>query len=79
MLNEHELDVSVGKALQTSPFTIMERIDEGSFEESWSLFKANRQYSFTDCTSFNIMRRLGITHAFTFDKHFKSAGFQTIS
>ena len=78
VLNEHELAVSVGEALQTSPFTIMERIDEGSFEESWSFFEANRQYSFTDCTSFNIMRRLGITHAFTFDKHFKSAGFQMI-
>lgn len=78
VLNEHELAVSVGKALQTSPFTTMERIDEGSFKESWSFFKANTQYSFTDCTSFNIMRRLGITHAFTFDKHFKSAGFQMI-
>jgi len=78
VLNEHELAVSVGEALQTSPFTIMERIDEGSFEESWSFFKANKEYSFTDCTSFNIMRRLGITHAFTFDKHFKSAGFQMI-
>ena len=78
VLNEHELAVSVGKALQTSPFTTMERIDEGSFKGSWSFFKANTQYSFTDCTSFNIMRRLGITHAFTFDKHFKSAGFQMI-
>ena len=78
VLNKHELAVSVGEALQTSPFTIVIRIDENLFEESWSFFKTNKQYSFTDCTSFNVMRRLSITNAFTFDKHFKSFGFQTI-
>lgn len=78
VLNEHELAVSVGEALQISPFTILVRVDDSSFDESWSFFRENKQYSFTDCTSFNIMRRLGITHAFTFDKHFKSVGFQII-
>lgn len=31
--------------------------------------------SFTDCTSFAVMKRLELTHVATFDQHFKRAGF----
>lgn len=78
VLNKHELALNVGEALQTSPFTTMIRIDEELFKEAWNFFKENKDYSFTDCTSFNAMKRHGITHAFTLDKHFQNAGFQTI-
>jgi len=78
VLNRHELALNVGEALQTSPFTIIIRIDEELFMEAWSYFKENKGYSFTDCTSFNAMKKHGVTHAFTFDKHFRNAGFQTI-
>ena len=78
VLNEHELAVSVGEALLTSPFTTVLRTDEKLFHEVWDFFKENTGYSFTDCSSFSAMREHGITHAFTFDKHFKDAGFQTI-
>ena len=78
VLNKHELALNVGEALQASPFTIMIRINEDLFSEAWNYFKENRHYSFTDCTSFNAMKKHGITHAFTFDKHFQNAGFQMI-
>jgi len=78
MLNRHELAISVGEGLLTSPFTTLLRIDNELFQEAWTRFKDNKGYSFTDCTSFTIMKRLGITHAFTFDKHFENAGFQAI-
>ncbi len=39
------------------------------FEKDWS------KLSFTDCVSFAVMKRLGLTDAATFDKHFKRAGF----
>jgi predicted nucleic acid-binding protein len=78
MLNRHELAVSVGQGLLTSPFTTLLRIDEEFFQEAWNHFGDSRGHSFTDCTSFTVMRKFGITHAFTFDRHFGEAGFQTI-
>jgi uncharacterized protein len=35
---------------------------------------ADKQWSFTDCTSRVIMQRLGIQRAFTFDEHFRQFG-----
>jgi predicted nucleic acid-binding protein len=39
---------------------------------------ADKGVSFTDCISLAIMRRLGMRIAFTFDRHFRDGGFQTI-
>ncbi|KKQ53391.1 hypothetical protein A2865_00535 [Candidatus Woesebacteria bacterium RIFCSPHIGHO2_01_FULL_39_17] len=44
---------------------------------AWELFKKLPvEVSYTDCTSFGLMKRLDLVHAFTFDKHFIQAGFQ---
>jgi predicted nucleic acid-binding protein len=34
-----------------------------------------RDLSLVDCTSFLLMRRLGLVHAFAFDRHFAEQGF----
>ncbi len=34
-----------------------------------------RQLSLVDCTSFTLMRQLGIYYVFTFDRHFAEQGF----
>jgi len=36
---------------------------------------ADQDVSFTDCVSFALMRREGIRHAFSFDRHFLAAKF----
>ncbi len=38
----------------------------------------DQDFSFTDCTSFVVMRELGITEVFTSDKHFGTMGFTLI-
>lgn len=47
------------------------------FRSALQLLKAHadRSWSFTDCTSFVIMRELGIAHAFSFNADFRQAGF----
>ncbi len=40
---------------------------------------ADKDFSFTDPTSFAVMERLGITLAFSFDQDFVRAGFTRFS
>ena len=39
---------------------------------------ADQDVSYTDCVSFAIMHRLRIRTAFTFDRHFRLAGFDVL-
>jgi len=78
VLGNHELALRLGEALQASPLTTIIQVDRGLFRESWEFFKQNEGYSFTDCTSFQAMKRHGIDCAFTFDGHFRKVGVNTI-
>ena len=78
VLGKHELAKDVGEALLSSPFTSMLRIDEEAFQDAWTRFTTAQGTSFTDCTSFSMIERYGITQVFTLDRHFREAGFNTI-
>ncbi len=57
----------------TTPIIRMTQADE---EKAWALFRQypDKRFSFTDCTSFAIMKRLGIRTAFAFDDDFRQFG-----
>ena len=46
-------------------------------EKAWEWFLLNwSDLSFTDCVSFTVMKRLGLTSVATFDNHFQKAGLR---
>jgi predicted nucleic acid-binding protein len=47
-------------------------IEASDLEAAWRIAQAfaDQDFSFTDCTSFALMERLGIEDAFAFDRHF---------
>jgi len=57
-----------------------ERIDAGRFDQARRLFFQYRDkaFSFTDCTTFVVMRERRLTQALTTDHHFKQMRFQVI-
>jgi predicted nucleic acid-binding protein len=63
-----------------SPRLRWERIDSDRFEKARHLFfqYRDKHFSFTDCTSFVIMREIRLTHAITTDRHFRQMGFQVL-
>lgn len=42
------------------------------------LAAGRRKLSLVDCTSFTIMRRLGVQRVFAYDRHFSEQGFETL-
>jgi uncharacterized protein len=55
-------------------------VNEEIFEKALSIFGKTRDksWSFTDCTSFALMKDLSINEAFTFDNHFIEAGLRKL-
>lgn len=53
------------------------KVTDGIQQEALSLFKRieDKNLSFTDCTSFTLMEKEGISRALTFDAHFEQMGF----
>ena len=55
-------------------------VDEALHNRALSALLATdrRRVSLVDCTSFETMRHLGLSRAFTFDRHFAELGFEVI-
>jgi uncharacterized protein len=81
-LVQHRLGVEAVRTLQEDivPVLRIEWIDAQSHNTSVAalLTAARRQLSLVDCASFDAMRRLGISTALTFDRHFDEQGFQRV-
>ncbi|MBI4686336.1 MAG: PIN domain-containing protein [Nitrospirae bacterium] len=76
----HEKAVYVGNILQKSPQIEKVWISPIDEKQAWELFvsRNDKSYSFTDCTSFIVMKRLRITKSLALDEHFKQEGFKEI-
>ena len=74
----HRKAVAFGEWLLNTPLIQQARLDADLWNEAWYLFKKydDKEFSFTDCTSFVVMRRERVVDAFTFDHHFAQMGFR---
>lgn len=73
----HEVAIRVGQAILDNPLIQYVRVSAKDEKAAWELtgrYK-DKDFSFTDLTSFVVMWRLGCRHAFTFDRHFVQMGF----
>lgn len=54
--------------------------DAGLFADGLSLYaqRSDKEWSLTDCVSFVVMQRHGLTEALTGDHHFEQAGFKAL-
>ena len=73
----HGKAVEVGDRLLYNPAIDLVHVDEDLFFSGWKYLSArkDKRFSLTDCISFVLMQRRGITKALTFDSDFAQAGF----
>lgn len=64
--------------VENSPRLLWEWIDPQRAEKArrWMFRWRDQEFSFTDCTSFVVMKERRIRRALTNDRHFKQAGFE---
>ena len=61
----------------SSKILTLHHIGAGQHGQAESYFRrhSDKGWSLTDCSSFVVMGELGLTEAFSFDRHFSQAGF----
>jgi len=68
------------QTVTTTEWLRFEWIDSDRFRAAADLFTRHhdKEWSFTDCVSFALMRELDIQDTFTTDHHFRQAGFNPL-
>ncbi len=71
---------AVGEALRDQNACEVIRVTAGDESDAWDLFcdRSDQKYSFTDCTTFVMMRRLGIRLGAALDRDFLREGFAAL-
>ena len=75
----HEKAVEVGDRIFGSESVEFIHLDVNLFAAAWQYLKRykDKRYSLTDCASFVVMERRGLTLALSTDRHFEQAGKRT--
>lgn len=69
--------VTLHELIRGSRSVTVVKVGEDVLEEAWEIFVRyqDKEWSFTDCTSFALMRRLRLSEVFTFDDDFRQMGY----
>ncbi|MGI9862447.1 PIN domain-containing protein [Moorella naiadis] len=76
----HSMAVTIGQSLKASKILKLLHVEEADEAKAWEIAQkyADKDFSYTDCTSFAVMRRLNCRKAFAFDTHFSQMGFEVL-
>ena len=73
--------IKIGTLIRNSKNLHVIWIDNIIEEKAWKIFSTfdDKDFSFTDCTSFIVMQDMNFLNVFTYDHHFKQMNFVIIS
>lgn len=76
----HKAARTAGSVLMDPDIVDLVRITAEDEQAAWTLFcnRSDHRFSFTDCTSFVVMRRLGLPKALALDDDFRAEGFEVV-
>jgi len=76
----HHFAVKFGQYILDSKVVKIIPITEQRWYEAWQLFARfkDQDFSFTDCTSFVVMKEFKLQGVIGFDHHFRQMGFATL-
>ncbi len=80
LLGREQATAAIESALQ-DPTHVLVQVDEAlvkSAVERWLRPYRDQNFSLCDAVSFEVMQREGITRALSIDRHFATAGFETM-
>jgi len=72
----HAIAIEMAELIMHNPIITLHRISVDDEDQAWKILKkfSDKEFSYTDATSFAIMSRIGIKTAFAFDDHFSQYG-----
>lgn len=76
----HDVAVMIGQSLKASKVLKLVQVREADEAKAWEIAQkyGDKDFSYTDCTSFAVMQRLNCHKAFAFDNHFRQMGFEVV-
>ncbi len=74
---DKERAIKICSEIIDDPLIRLFMVSEKYFKQAWDVYKSmlDKDWSFTDCSSYVVMQELGIDKAASFDHHFKQFGF----
>lgn len=78
--DHRDVAVRIGEGFWTETACDLEWAKEEDIWAAWRVFATfdDKEWSFTDCVSYAVMKRLEIREAFALDEHFKQFGFVNV-
>lgn len=75
-----ELSITAGRKILESTLVTLIQVDNVVFNKAWEIYQNyfDKNWSFTDCTSYVLIKGLDIRKGASFDEHFKQFAFETV-